>query len=252
MSGVRDQIDKKDIGVRIKMLRKQAGLRQWQLAEMIGATQPAIHMYERGVLPEPKRLLELARIGNTTVEWILTGRHSEDGSSEMHRVPEDVCRLAFQFNEFNEQDRETLEEALRILNAAVKEVREPSGSAEVLSAALGVHEAVTREVRRMAVERFRGSGFSTDEADAPATAGSDGVVGQTTGRKRRRQQVRSASLEPVRGNIFKVDGSLLVLGDLLKDKDLRSELEETLADLSGKLDSKKAKVVRLRKTQRGK
>src|SRR5262249_16746037 len=74
-----DVIDKKEIGARIKRLRKEAGLRQWQPAEMIGATQPAIHMYERGVLPEPKRLLELARIGHTTVEWILTGRQWERG-----------------------------------------------------------------------------------------------------------------------------------------------------------------------------
>src|SRR5215813_13514873 len=79
-------LDKAVIGERIKSLRKSKGLRQWQMAELLGATQPAVHKYENGILPEVKRLLELARIGQTSIEWILTGRHWENGSVDMERL----------------------------------------------------------------------------------------------------------------------------------------------------------------------
>jgi len=115
--------EKKEIGARIKRLRKEAGLRQWQLAELIGATQPAIHMYERGVLPEPKRLLELARIGSTTVEWILTGKHWENGSVDMPRVPREIYDLAFRFRDYSEEDREALGGALEVINNAVDSIQ---------------------------------------------------------------------------------------------------------------------------------
>ena len=127
-SGQKEDINKKEIGGRIKRLRKEAGLRQWQLAEMIGATQPAIHMYERGVLPEPRRLLELARIGDTTVEWILTGRHWENGSEEMHRVSQEVYQLAFQLKEYSAEDREVLESAMRTVNQAAESVQKGKGT----------------------------------------------------------------------------------------------------------------------------
>ncbi|TFH66693.1 MAG: XRE family transcriptional regulator, partial [Gemmatimonadales bacterium] len=77
-----EPLNKKEIGKRIKRLRKEKDLKQWQMADILGATQPAIHKYENGILPEVKRLLELARVGNTTVEWILTGQHWENGSEE--------------------------------------------------------------------------------------------------------------------------------------------------------------------------
>src|SRR5437667_12634131 len=81
-----EPLDKAAIGQRIKSLRKSRGLRQWQMAQFLGATQPAIHKYENGILPEVKRLVELARIGSTSVEWILTGTHWENGSPEMQRM----------------------------------------------------------------------------------------------------------------------------------------------------------------------
>ncbi|HET9482126.1 MAG TPA: helix-turn-helix transcriptional regulator [Candidatus Polarisedimenticolia bacterium] len=263
----RDDVQKKEIGARIKHLRKQAGLRQWQLAEMIGATQPAIHMYERGVLPEPKRLLELARIGRTTVEWILTGRHWEDGSEEMQRVPADVCALAARLSGIDEEDRKALSSALQIINAAVESLKRhaPSdverlpldeiarllkesaaGSLDAVAAALRIHEAVTRVVLSAAADRLKSSpAYGSGDAESR---------GETSPEGRRRPPVnmRSASLEPLRGNIYRIEGSLLVIQDIIKDRTLRAELEETLTRLGSKLESKKNRVVKLRKAHRGK
>jgi len=262
----RPAVDRKEIGARIKRLRKEAGLRQWQLAEMVGATQPAIHMYERGVLPEPKRLLELARIGNTTVEWILTGRHWENGSEEMHRVPKEIYDLAFLFNEYGEDDRAMLEEALKLINNAVKEVRKAGpreveqyriddiarslqemseGTLQALSAAIKVHRAVYRTALEEAALRIRRSGLHPE----PAETGKRGA--QAGARPRSAVRTRSASIEAVRGNIYRLDGSIAGISEILKDRNLRKEFEEALDKLFGKLESKKSRTVRMRSTNRG-
>lgn len=269
----RQEIDKKEIGTRIKRLRKEAGLRQWQLAQLIGATQPAIHMYERGVLPEPRRLLELARIGNTTVEWILTGRHWENGSEEMRRVPQEICRLAFLFRDYSDEDREALETALRTIREAVRAVKKRSGghgleklSAEeigrllkecsegtlqALSAALKIHQAVSRAILTEGTGRLHRSSLH----HGPDGESCEGADESRSGAERGRQRpirVRPTSLEAVRGHIYRLDGSLLAINDIVKDRDLRAELEEALARLLSKLESKKAKVIKMKKAQRGK
>jgi len=261
----RPAVDKKEIGARIKRLRKEAGLRQWQLAEMIGATQPAIHMYERGVLPEPKRLLELARIGNTTVEWILTGRHWENGSEDMHRVPTKIYDLAFLFDTYDDEERQTLEEALRIIHNAVKELRKSGpreleeveveevarslkemseGTLQALNAAIKVHRAVYRTALDEAAERIRRSGLGADGATTARRG--PGAASQ------RRPIVRTgaASMEALRGNIYRLDGSLAGISEILKDRTLRKEFEDTLGKLMGKLESKKSKSTRMKSARR--
>lgn len=158
-----ERLDKAVIGQRIKSLRKARGLRQWQMAELLGATQPAVHKYENGILPEVRRLLELARIGNTSVEWILTGRHSENGSQSMDRLPAEIYDLADQLSGFGPEDRKVLTDALEIIASARTAVRQATrqeprdlGDAEVgralrafeshareaLTAALAVYDAV--------------------------------------------------------------------------------------------------------------
>src|SRR2546428_6902062 len=119
-----EPLDKGVIGERIKYLRKSKSLRQWQMAEMLGATQPAVHKYENGILPEVKRLLELARIGHTSIEWILTGRHWENGATEMERLKPEVYELAQQFSSFTPDERKILADALEVINGAVAAVRD--------------------------------------------------------------------------------------------------------------------------------
>ena len=259
-----DDSEKQEIGARIKKLRKDAGLRQWQLAELIGATQPAIHMYERGVLPEPKRLLELARIGNTTVEWILTGRHWENGSPDMARVPREVYELAFRFREYSEEDREALGSALEVINAAIDAVQKAEKedldklsteeiaqrlrdfsreSRRALSAALEIHYAVYRAIVDQGVSKLKSSTFHDQgkeiiEEDAERTDKPKG---------KRALYVRSNSLEPIRGNLFRLDPPLLVLGDILGDKELRKEFEENLNRLHARLEARLKKGQKVRR-----
>ncbi len=124
-----EPLNKTVIGQRIKALRKSKGMRQWQMAERLGATQPAVHKYENGILPEVKRLLELARIGNTSIEWILTGRHWENGSIEMERLKPELYDLAHQLHSFGDEERRILAEALEVIKGAVTALRQ-SGAGE--------------------------------------------------------------------------------------------------------------------------
>jgi len=186
-----EPLDKGVIGERIKYLRKSKSLRQWQMAEMLGATQPAVHKYENGILPEVKRLLELARIGHTSIEWILTGRHWENGATEMERLKPEVYELAQQFNSFTPEERKILADALEVINGAVAAVREAGkreprdlGEIEVgralksfekhgresLMAALSVYDAVVTTLADSKVRdlhRFGQSGPDELPSDRP-------------------------------------------------------------------------------------
>ncbi len=174
-----EPLDKLVIGERIKSLRKSKALRQWQMAELLGATQPAVHKYENGILPEVKRLLELARIGHTSIEWILTGRHWENGATEMERLKADVYELAYQFSAFTPEERRILADTLEVINGAVAAVRDSSKheprelgdlevgralksfekhSRESLMAALSVYDAVVTTLANSKVRDLRSFG----------------------------------------------------------------------------------------------
>ncbi len=182
-----EPLNKKEIGKRIKRLRKEKDLKQWQMADILGATQPAIHKYENGILPEVKRLLELARVGNTTVEWILTGRHWDNGSEERERIPAEVYRLAERFHRFSEGQRRTLSSALDMLENAARRIQEKSQreigevdlqdlarslrdfdivTRKAIAAALGVHEAVVESLVESQVREFQT--LASPQESAPA------------------------------------------------------------------------------------
>jgi transcriptional regulator with XRE-family HTH domain len=179
-----ETLDKVAIGQRIKHLRKSRSLRQWQMAQLLGATQPAVHKYENGILPEVRRLLELARIGNTSVEWILTGRHWENGSTEMDRMRAEVFDLARQIHAFSPEERRAVGAALEVLHAASRHLREGAVDEvseltdnelgrrirafeghvlEPLMAALAVYDAVVTTLAQSRVQELHGFTHSGTE-----------------------------------------------------------------------------------------
>ena len=174
-----EEIDKQSMGLRIKQIRVQAGMRQWELARLLGTTQSAVHKYEHGVVPEPRRLLELARVGNTSVEWLLTGRHWDSGSEERERLSADVLRTAALLREIGADQRQSVDEALRIVREAVAELEEgrtdSSGTdlrllehapeaLRVLESAWRIQRAVLRRVLGEAGDRLAGSGLARSSA----------------------------------------------------------------------------------------
>ncbi len=146
------ELDKAAMGRRIRQIRLREGLRQWELARLLGTTQSAVHKYEHGVVPEPRRLVELARIGGTSIEWVLTGRHWENGSNEQQRLPADVLETARSLREIVEDDGPGLDEALRITQDAVKALNGNGGAPvhapdlRTLTSALANHGPQTLKV----------------------------------------------------------------------------------------------------------
>ena len=78
----------KTVGERIRVCR--GDLTQYQFAALLNQArfpkhchvpaskiaQATISRYETGEsLPEPHALLRISRVGNTSMEWVLTGRH---------------------------------------------------------------------------------------------------------------------------------------------------------------------------------
>ena len=197
-----EPLDKAAIGQRIKSLRKSRGLRQWQMAQFLGATQPAIHKYENGILPEVKRLVELARIGSTSVEWILTGTHWENGSPDMQRMDREVFELARQVHSYTPEERRAVEAALEVLHAASTQLRarqqeEPreltdaelgrlvrsfqAHALEPLVAALGIYEAIVTAMSRSRVRDMKSFGRPReDESPAENDIKSDPTVLRTS------------------------------------------------------------------------
>jgi hypothetical protein len=162
------------------------------MAQFLGATQPAIHKYENGILPEVKRLVELARIGSTSVEWILTGTHWENGSTEMPRMDREVFELARQVHDYTPEERRAVEAALEVLQAAsghLRAERQKGGSRELTDAeigrlvrsfdehaleplitALGIYESIVTAMARSRVRDMKsfGRGRSDDKEEKAA------------------------------------------------------------------------------------
>lgn len=69
------------IARRIQQIMASAGITQKGLADYLGISQPAVSLYLRGRVPPAEVLLQIAKLGNTTVEWLLTGENAPESSA---------------------------------------------------------------------------------------------------------------------------------------------------------------------------
>ena len=87
-----------EITQRIDLIRKQNGWTQGQLAEALQLSQPAVSKYLKDRIPPAETLLRLAQIGNTTIEWILSGQKSYLFQERNGKVSEDVRVYDTEYN----------------------------------------------------------------------------------------------------------------------------------------------------------
>lgn len=67
-----DEERRKQVGARVRMMRRLLGLTQTELAEQIGVSKQAIAMYETGRREASyKNLVALSRALNVTTDWLL-------------------------------------------------------------------------------------------------------------------------------------------------------------------------------------
>jgi transcriptional regulator with XRE-family HTH domain len=67
-----------EIGDRIKQARERAGLRQEDLADLIGMSTRQVQNYEAGDSKQYAKLKAIAGATGTSVEWLLRGEPVED------------------------------------------------------------------------------------------------------------------------------------------------------------------------------
>ena len=76
-----------NIGERIMALRKEKNISQSELAKRLNVSRQAVSKWEQGVSsPDTERLIQLAEILGTEVEYLATGTHPEPGSVVLNIV----------------------------------------------------------------------------------------------------------------------------------------------------------------------
>ena len=70
---------RKALGKRVKQLRKEKGLTQKALANQVGSSPAQLNKYESGLNTPPlDRLLLLAEVLGTSVDYLISGHQSDD------------------------------------------------------------------------------------------------------------------------------------------------------------------------------
>ncbi len=76
-----------NIGERITALRKEKDISQTELAKRLNVSRQAVSKWEQGVSsPDTTKLIQLAEIFDTEVEYLATGVHPEPGSVVLNVV----------------------------------------------------------------------------------------------------------------------------------------------------------------------
>ena len=76
-----------NLGERITALRKERNISQGELAKRLKVSRQAVSKWEQGLSsPDTNKLIQLARILDTEVEYLATGVHPEPGSVVLNVV----------------------------------------------------------------------------------------------------------------------------------------------------------------------
>ncbi len=110
---VLDKDFRKQFGSRVKELRKQAGWSQKDLAGKLNTSLPQLNKYEGGFsMPPAEKLLQLAELFDTTVDYLLTGDQRE--VKPMHSL-----RLLERFRALEGFERDDQEAVITMIDALI-------------------------------------------------------------------------------------------------------------------------------------
>lgn len=116
------------IGERIKQAREQAGLRQEDLADLLGVATRTVQNYEGAATKPFKQLNAIAAATGTTTEWLLHGDSSSgedgDGTAGVASIDHRLEELAAAVRDLT-TGQETILDRLDTLRAELQAAREP-------------------------------------------------------------------------------------------------------------------------------
>ncbi len=108
-----DQDIRKSFGKRLKAARKQKRLTQKELAGMVDIGSSQFNKYECGLhIPPAEKLIELARILDTSLDFLLIGENAD--SYSLHNK-----RLIKRFQELEQFDVDDQEAVIKLLDAMI-------------------------------------------------------------------------------------------------------------------------------------
>lgn len=108
-----DQTIKISFGKRLKELRKQKRWTQKELAAMVNIGFSQFNKYECGLhIPPAAKLIELSRLLDTSVDYLLSGENTQQFS--LHNT-----RLIKRFRELERFDAEDQEAIIKVLDAMI-------------------------------------------------------------------------------------------------------------------------------------
>ncbi len=87
------QLEAKQIGARLQLARKEAGLTQEQVAEMSTVSKRSLQDYEAGVTIPYSNFRELAGIYDRDVDWFLHGEREDTEPPLLEEVAASVAGL---------------------------------------------------------------------------------------------------------------------------------------------------------------
>lgn len=104
---------RKGLGQRIKQLRKQHKWTQKELAAKMDVRFPQLNKYECGLhAPPVEKLVKIAEVFDTTVDFLLTGNRSEQ--RPLHNL-----RLLERFRAMEEFNAEDQEAVIKLIDAMI-------------------------------------------------------------------------------------------------------------------------------------
>lgn len=99
MKGTNDFIDN------LSFLMDMKGLSQRQVASKLGISQSSISSWRQGFTPNGETCVKLAKLLDTTVEYLVTG---EDSSNAKAQMPDDIRQIVVKLSELTPEEREPL------------------------------------------------------------------------------------------------------------------------------------------------
>lgn len=73
----------KTLADRVNAKMAELGIKQDELAKMVGISQPSIQRITSGVTKNPKKIVEISKALKTTPEWLATGTGNTDSVVEI-------------------------------------------------------------------------------------------------------------------------------------------------------------------------
>lgn len=117
------------IGDRLKELRIKKGLKQSEIAELLGLSSSAVGMYEQNRRkPDSEILLKYAEIFDVSVDYILGNSNIESGEfmDEIRKFVSSCDGLMFNGEVLSDDDLEQIMNAIEISTALIKKKKNES------------------------------------------------------------------------------------------------------------------------------